>query len=62
MLSFKGRTAIVTGSAGALGSAYALDLAKRGCNLLLNDLPSTTSKLGDHYRNSVSLCIEYTLV
>lgn len=37
-IDFKGRVAIITGAGGALGQAYALDLAKRGCHLLLNDL------------------------
>jgi NAD(P)-dependent dehydrogenase (short-subunit alcohol dehydrogenase family) len=37
-LSFAGKTAIITGAGGALGKSYALDLAKRGCNLLLNDV------------------------
>ena len=36
-LSFAGRTAIVTGAGGGLGRAYALDLAKRGCNVVVND-------------------------
>lgn len=44
MLSFGGRSAIITGATGALGKAYAVDLAKRGCNIILNDLP--TSNLG----------------
>lgn len=37
-LSFAGKTAIITGAGGALGKSYALDLAKRGCNLILNDV------------------------
>lgn len=42
MLSFAGRTAIITGGSGALGKAYAVDLAKRGCNIFLNDIPSSS--------------------
>jgi NAD(P)-dependent dehydrogenase (short-subunit alcohol dehydrogenase family) len=42
MLSFAGRSAIITGGCGALGKAYALDLAKRGCNIVLNDIPSSS--------------------
>lgn len=42
MLSFVGRTAIITGGSGALGKAYAADLAKRGCNIFLNDMPSSS--------------------
>lgn len=40
-LSFVGKTAIITGAGGALGRAYAFDLAKRGCNLLINDVFAT---------------------
>ena len=40
-LLFHGKTAIITGAGGALGRAYALDLAKRGCSLLINDLGAT---------------------
>lgn len=40
-LSFVGKTAIITGAGGALGRAYAFDLAKRGCSLLINDLGAT---------------------
>jgi len=36
--SFAGRTAIVTGAGGGLGRCYALDLASRGCKVLINDL------------------------
>jgi len=37
-LVFTGRTAIVTGAGGGLGRHYALELAKRGCNVVVNDL------------------------
>jgi NAD(P)-dependent dehydrogenase (short-subunit alcohol dehydrogenase family) len=40
-LSFIGKTAIITGAGGSLGRAYALDLAKRGCSLLINDVGAT---------------------
>jgi multifunctional beta-oxidation protein len=42
-ISFEQRVAIITGAGGALGQAYALDLASRGCNLLLNDLGAALS-------------------
>jgi NAD(P)-dependent dehydrogenase (short-subunit alcohol dehydrogenase family) len=37
-ISFEGRTAIVTGAGGGLGRAYALELARRGAKLVVNDL------------------------
>ncbi|WDP90832.1 MAG: SDR family NAD(P)-dependent oxidoreductase [Desulfobacter sp.] len=37
-LDFSGRTAIVTGAGAGLGRTYALELAKRGANILVNDL------------------------
>ena len=37
-ISFEGRTAIVTGAGGGLGRAYALELARRGARVVVNDL------------------------
>ena len=36
--SFEGKTAIVTGAGGGLGRCYAIELARRGCGVLVNDL------------------------
>jgi NAD(P)-dependent dehydrogenase (short-subunit alcohol dehydrogenase family) len=38
MIEFKGKVAIVTGAGGGLGRAHALELAKRGAKVVVNDL------------------------
>ena len=37
-ISFSGKVAIVTGAGGGLGRSYALELARRGAKVVVNDL------------------------
>ncbi|MFM7402947.1 MAG: SDR family NAD(P)-dependent oxidoreductase, partial [Erythrobacter sp.] len=45
-ISFKDKVAIVTGAGGGLGKAYALELARRGAKVVVNDLGGSRDGTG----------------
>jgi len=49
-INFKNRVAVITGAGGGIGKTYALELARRGCKVLVNDLGGARDGSGESRR------------
>ena len=46
-IDFSGKVAVVTGAGAGLGKVYAIELAKRGCKVVVNDFGGSKNGIGD---------------
>jgi NAD(P)-dependent dehydrogenase (short-subunit alcohol dehydrogenase family) len=59
-IDFKGKVAIVTGAGGGLGRAHALELAKRGAKVVVNDLGGSVDGTGGNSAAAEAVVKEIT--
>ena len=57
-ISFKDKVAIVTGAGGGLGREYALELARRGAKVVVNDLGGSLDGSGGNSQASEKVVAE----
>jgi short-subunit dehydrogenase len=49
----------ITGALGGLGSAFALECAQRGFDLVLSDLPPTGNRFADYLQDNYEIAVDY---